>query len=83
MPFAIKQWGYPHWYACGNVGNKFGLLDPPYAIPPATGLPDPGAGETTTPARPPGGGPTGAGLATPGSTASQDPTPTNVIVIPT
>ncbi|CAK7212882.1 hypothetical protein SCUCBS95973_001611 [Sporothrix curviconia] len=33
IPKAIKTFGYPYWLHCGNVGNKFGLFDPPYAVP--------------------------------------------------
>jgi hypothetical protein len=38
VPAAIKRYGYPYWRHCGNVGNKFGLFDPPYAIQPVDGL---------------------------------------------
>lgn len=38
IPHAIKLYGLPYWNHCGNVGNKFGLFDPPYAVPPLEGL---------------------------------------------
>ncbi|KAB5542430.1 hypothetical protein GE09DRAFT_1135143, partial [Coniochaeta sp. 2T2.1] len=38
VPVAIKRYGYPYWQHCGNVGNKFGLFDPPYAIQPVDDL---------------------------------------------
>ncbi|KGO75184.1 hypothetical protein PITC_072670 [Penicillium italicum] len=38
VPAAIKQYGYPYWLHCGVAHNKFGLFDPPYAIPPTDEL---------------------------------------------
>jgi hypothetical protein len=38
IPAGIKRLGLPYWNHCGNVENKFGLFDPPYAIQPVDGL---------------------------------------------
>lgn len=38
IPIQIKRLGYPYWAHCGNVNNRFGLFDPPYAIQPVDGL---------------------------------------------
>ncbi|OBT68476.1 hypothetical protein VE03_02786 [Pseudogymnoascus sp. 23342-1-I1] len=38
IPPAIKSLGLPYWNHCGNVGNKFGLFDPPYAMEALDGL---------------------------------------------
>lgn len=38
IPPQIKRIGMPYWNHCGNVGNKFGLFDPPYAMPTLEGL---------------------------------------------
>lgn len=38
VPAAVKQYGYPYWLHCGVAHNKFGLFDPPYAIPPTDEL---------------------------------------------
>jgi hypothetical protein len=38
IPKQIKEIGLPYWNHCGNVGNKFGLFDPPYAMPTLDGL---------------------------------------------
>lgn len=38
IPPEIKSIGLPYWQHCGNVGNRFGLFDPPYAMPTLEGL---------------------------------------------
>ncbi|KFZ14262.1 hypothetical protein V502_06154 [Pseudogymnoascus sp. VKM F-4520 (FW-2644)] len=38
IPVEIKRMGTPYWNHCGNVGNKFGLFDPPYAMEALDGL---------------------------------------------
>ncbi|KGO63132.1 hypothetical protein PEX2_041460 [Penicillium expansum] len=38
VPAAVKQFGYPYRLHCGVANNKFGLFDPPYAIPPTDEL---------------------------------------------
>ncbi|CAI7580122.1 unnamed protein product [Penicillium crustosum] len=38
VPAAVKRYGYPYWLHCGVANNKFGLFDPPYAIPPTDEL---------------------------------------------
>ncbi|KFZ23355.1 hypothetical protein V502_02165 [Pseudogymnoascus sp. VKM F-4520 (FW-2644)] len=38
IPPQIKGIGMPYWNHCGNVGNKFGLFDPPYAMQALDGL---------------------------------------------
>ncbi|KAJ5356780.1 hypothetical protein N7517_011389 [Penicillium concentricum] len=38
VPVAVKRYGYPYWLHCGVSNNKFGLFDPPYAIPPVDDL---------------------------------------------
>ncbi|KAG9254355.1 uncharacterized protein F5Z01DRAFT_102773 [Emericellopsis atlantica] len=51
IPMDIKRWGYPYWKHCQIYNNKFGLFDPPYAIPADTELiPEVTATTTTVPA---------------------------------
>jgi hypothetical protein len=38
VPAAVKRYGYPYWLHCNVTNNKFGLFDPPYAIPPVIDL---------------------------------------------
>ncbi|KAH6967729.1 hypothetical protein BKA56DRAFT_170524 [Ilyonectria sp. MPI-CAGE-AT-0026] len=38
MPMAIKSYGNPYWMHCGVNNFKYGLFDPPYAIPTVDGL---------------------------------------------
>lgn len=38
MPMAIKSYGNPYWMHCGVKDFKYGLFDPPYAIPTVDGL---------------------------------------------
>jgi hypothetical protein len=38
VPAAVKRYGYPYWVHCNVANNKFGLFDPPYAIPPVIDL---------------------------------------------
>ncbi|EXK23944.1 hypothetical protein FOMG_19309 [Fusarium oxysporum f. sp. melonis 26406] len=33
VPKKFKEHGYPYWLHCGIKNNKFGVFDPPYAIP--------------------------------------------------
>ncbi|RGP69269.1 hypothetical protein FLONG3_7905 [Fusarium longipes] len=33
VPKKFKEKGYPYWLHCGIKDNKFGIFDPPYAIP--------------------------------------------------
>ncbi|RFN48394.1 hypothetical protein FIE12Z_7354 [Fusarium flagelliforme] len=33
VPKKFKEYGYPYWLHCGIKDNKFGIFDPPYAIP--------------------------------------------------
>ncbi|RGP59503.1 hypothetical protein FSPOR_11260 [Fusarium sporotrichioides] len=33
VPKKFKEYGYPYWVHCGIKNNKFGVFDPPYAIP--------------------------------------------------
>ncbi|KAJ4251817.1 hypothetical protein NW762_011114 [Fusarium torreyae] len=33
VPKKFKEYGYPYWLHCGIKNNKFGVFDPPYAIP--------------------------------------------------
>ncbi|KAH0029121.1 hypothetical protein KCU78_g3442, partial [Aureobasidium melanogenum] len=38
MPKAAKIWGFPYWKSCGVVDFKFGMYDPPGAMPTADGV---------------------------------------------
>ncbi|OBT53332.1 hypothetical protein VE04_06479 [Pseudogymnoascus sp. 24MN13] len=75
IPKAIKQMGLPYWNHCGNVGNKFGLFDPPYAMPTLDGL---FPVTTTAPVVPPVVPTTSAAT---GPTAVPD-LPTNTVAVP-
>lgn len=48
VPIQAKRFGYPYWKHCGVAHNKFGLFDPPYAIPAVDAL-VPGATTTANP----------------------------------
>ncbi|OBT73715.1 hypothetical protein VF21_07189 [Pseudogymnoascus sp. 05NY08] len=75
IPKQIKQIGLPYWNHCGNVGNKFGLFDPPYAMPTLDGL---FPVTTTAPVEPPVAPTTSAAT---GPTAVPD-LPTNTVAVP-
>lgn len=38
MPSAMKSVGLPYWRHCGNDNGRFGIFDPPGAVPPVNGL---------------------------------------------
>jgi hypothetical protein len=79
IPIALKRLGYPYWAHCGNVDNRFGLFDPPGAIPALDGdfVPVVSTTETSTPGS--GGGPTPQPQVTPTTT---QPTPTSTPSVP-
>jgi len=68
IPIDIKRAGYPYWKHCGNDHFKFGLFDPPYAIPRADAVLDP----VTSTAVGPAGSPIDPPAAAPKPTAVPD-----------
>ncbi|KAI6762416.1 hypothetical protein HG530_008396 [Fusarium avenaceum] len=84
VPKKFKEYGYPYWLHCGIKNNKFGVFDPPYAIPaldeliPAhtTSVPEPNTGHPTVAPSAPGKAPTNPGSAETAATSLHHPKPT-------
>ncbi|KAF7554916.1 hypothetical protein G7Z17_g2545 [Cylindrodendrum hubeiense] len=68
LPGVVKQYGYPYWLHCGVRNFKYGIFDPPYAIPTVNGLIATTAAAPITTADP------ATAAATNQATAKQDPT---------
>lgn len=88
IPPQIKSLGLPYWNHCGNVGNKFGLFDPPYAMEALDGLfpvtttsatVDPAAAPSTSAAT----GPTAVPDIPTSTDAAPEPTATTAVSEPT
>jgi hypothetical protein len=74
FPPAVKRYGYPYWKHCGIKDNKFGIFDPPYAVPTAEALVP--AVPTTTSEPEQSANPSAAESASTGASASSDQAPT-------
>ncbi|KAF4993523.1 hypothetical protein FGRMN_6452 [Fusarium graminum] len=84
VPKKFKEYGYPYWLHCGIRNNKFGVFDPPYAIPaldeliPAhtTSVQDHDSKNPTTAPSAPGKAPTNAGSIETAVSSLHNPEPT-------
>ncbi|KAF5679202.1 hypothetical protein FHETE_943 [Fusarium heterosporum] len=84
VPKKFKEYGYPYWLHCGIKNNRFGVFDPPYAIPaldeliPAhtTSVQDHSSKNPTAAPSATVKAPTNAGSAEPAVTSLHDPKPT-------